>query len=137
MPSKKVDDNSSYTMKSNEEIKMETPQESREADEKPNSMEDTLKEAMERMRRKHAMRTAGLLESTNESAPPEDESVRTRATIGTGGASGLEKAKGDGWRHALDATFSEGWYICKRGFEGSCAQVCGKETAVPLYGVGV
>lgn len=61
---------------------METPQESREADEKPNSMEDTLKEAMERMRRKHAMRTAGLLESTNESAPPEDESVRIRSRQG-------------------------------------------------------
>ncbi|CAB1111018.1 unnamed protein product [Ectocarpus sp. CCAP 1310/34] len=68
-----VDDNASHSMKSMEEIRMETPQESREADEKPNSMEDTLKEAMERMRRKHAMRTAGLLESTNEAAPPEDE----------------------------------------------------------------
>ncbi|CAM9225445.1 unnamed protein product [Scytosiphon promiscuus] len=76
-----VDDNSSYTIKSMEEIKMETPQESREADEKPNSMEDTLKEAMERMRRKHAMRTAGLLESTNESAPPEDEAVRISLAI--------------------------------------------------------
>lgn len=69
---------------------METPQESREADEKPNSMEDTLKEAMERMRRKHAMRTAGLLESTNESAPPEDEAVRTKpaarvSRLGLGG----------------------------------------------------
>lgn len=72
----KVDDNASYTIKSLEEIKMETPQESREADEKPNSMEDTLKEAMGRMRKKHALRTAGLLESTGESAPPEDETVR-------------------------------------------------------------
>lgn len=59
-----------------EEIKMETPQESREADEKPNNMEDSLKEAMERMRRKHAMRTAGLLEQNDASAPPEDETVR-------------------------------------------------------------
>lgn len=80
-PRKQVDDNSSYTIKSMEEIRMETPQESREADEKPNSMEDTLKEAMERMRRKHAMRTAGLLESTNEMAPPEDDSV---STVGPG-----------------------------------------------------
>ena len=73
-----MDDNSSYTMKSSDEIKMETPHESREADEKPNGMEDNLKEAMERMRRKHALRTAGLLESENSAAPPEDESVRER-----------------------------------------------------------
>lgn len=55
---------------------METPQESRDADEKPNNMEDSLKEAMERMRRKHAMRTAGLLESNESAPPPEDDSVR-------------------------------------------------------------
>lgn len=72
---RQVDDNASYTILSMEEIKMETPHESREADEKPNSMEDSLKEAMERMRRKHAMRTAGLLD-TNDSAPPaEDDAV--------------------------------------------------------------
>jgi len=75
---------------------METPQESREADEKPNSMEDTLKEAMERMRRKHAMRTAGLLESTNESAPPEDEGVRTDDTPAAG-VSGLGSGGRPGW----------------------------------------
>ncbi|CAN0060455.1 unnamed protein product [Ectocarpus sp. 6 AP-2014] len=79
-----VDDNASYTIKSMEEIRMETPQESREADEKPNSMEDTLKEAMERMRRKHAMRTAGLLESTNEAAPPEDEAKGGMGMMGLG-----------------------------------------------------
>lgn len=67
-------------MKSSDDIKMETPQESREADEKPNGMEDNLKEAMERMRRKHAMRTAGLLESENSAAPPEDEAVREKLT---------------------------------------------------------
>lgn len=72
-----VDDNSSYTIMSMEDIRVETPQESREADEKPNSMEDTLKEAMERMRRKHALRTAGLLEHNDASAPPEDETVGT------------------------------------------------------------
>ena len=70
-----MDDNANYTIMSLEEVRMETPQESREADEKPNSMEDTLKEAMERMRRKHAMRTAGLLEQNQSSAPPEDETV--------------------------------------------------------------
>lgn len=54
---------------------METPQESRDADEKPNSMEDSLKDAMERMRRKHAMRTAGLLESNDAAPPAEEEAV--------------------------------------------------------------
>lgn len=72
---------------------METPQESREADEKPNSMEDTLKEAMGRMRKKHALRTAGLLDSTGESAPPEDETVRIEwASWGCTGMSGRHVA---------------------------------------------
>ena len=65
-------------MISTDDIRMETPHESREADEKPNGMEDNLKEAMERMRRKHAMRTAGLLESDNSAPPPEDEPVREK-----------------------------------------------------------
>ena len=73
-----MDDSSSYTMISTDDIRMETPHESREADEKPNGMEDNLKEAMERMRRKHAMRTAGLLESDNSAPPPEDEPVREK-----------------------------------------------------------
>lgn len=70
-----TDDNSNYTILSLEEVRMETPMESREADEKPNTMEDSIKEAMERMRRKHAMRTAGLLESNDAAPPAEDDAV--------------------------------------------------------------
>ncbi|CAN0094772.1 unnamed protein product [Sphacelaria rigidula] len=70
-----------------EEIKMETPQESREADEKPNSMEDSVKVAMERMRQRHAMRTAGLLESNDAAPPPEDDSAPgSMMGLGVGGA---------------------------------------------------
>ncbi|KAG5175693.1 putative eukaryotic translation initiation factor 3 subunit G [Tribonema minus] len=67
-----VSDNHSYTLTSQEQVMMETPRESKEADEQPSNVSDSLKEAMERVRRRNAMRQMGML-GDGEAAPTDDE----------------------------------------------------------------
>lgn len=84
-----VADNQNYTLTSQEEVMMETPQQSKEADEAPSNVNDSLKEAMERVRRRNAMRQAGML-GEGESAPADDDAP---------GGGGLRTGGGEGSRY--------------------------------------
>jgi hypothetical protein len=67
-----VTDNHSYTLTSQEQVMMETPRESKEADEAPSNISDSLKKAMEHVRSRNIMRQAGML-GDGEAAPTDDE----------------------------------------------------------------
>jgi translation initiation factor 3 subunit G len=81
-------DNSTATIRSKEDIFMETPAEAKEADENSNKMGGDLQAAMETMRKRNALRRAGVLESSGEVGPQDDDGPN-------GGFSGL-RAGGEG-----------------------------------------
>ncbi|CAM9384635.1 unnamed protein product, partial [Chrysoparadoxa australica] len=84
------EENSSYTIISLEEIKMETPQQSKQADLEPNNLDENLKMAMEKVRRRNAMRSQGLL-GPGDAGPDENEGEGLGLRRGMGGLGGEAK----------------------------------------------
>ena len=91
-------DNSVATIHSKEEIMMETPQEAKEAEEQGNQVGGDLQAAMETMRKRNALRRAGILDGGGEAGPPMDDDAPSGGGPGGGPGGGSGGGRGGGGR---------------------------------------